>query len=87
MLVARSSIKIGIIMLIIWVIPVFGLLLALTGLLLALLDKSSSRPDLVRAGIFLNSLGISLALLNVTVSLYLFLSGVIDPFAILNQIN
>ena len=84
---ARSSVKIGIIMLVIWVIPVFGLFLALTGLLLALLDKSKSRPDLVRAGIFLNSLGISLALLNVTVSLYLFLSGMIDPFTILNQFN
>lgn len=87
MLVARSSVKIGIIMLMVWVIPVFGLFLALTGLLLALFDKKSSRPDLIRAGIFLNSLGISLALLNVTVSLYLYLSGMIDPFAILNQIN
>lgn len=87
MLVARSSVKIGIIMLMVWVIPVFGLFLALTGLLLALFDKSSSRPDLIRAGIFLNSLGLSLALLNVTVSLYLFITGIIDPFAILNQIN
>jgi len=85
--VARSSVKIGIIMLIVWVVPVFGIFLALTGLLLALLDKNKSRPDLNRAGIFLNSLGLSLALLNVTVSLYLFLSGIIDPFAILNQIN
>ncbi len=84
---ARSSVKIGIIMLLVWVIPVFGLFLALTGLLFALFDKKSSRPDLIRAGIFLNSLGISLALLNVTVSLYLYLSGTIDPFAILNQIN
>ena len=84
---ARSSVKIGIIMLMVWVIPVFGLFLALTGLLLALFDKSSSRPDLIRAGIFLNSLGLSLALLNVTVSLYLFITGIIDPFAILNQIN
>jgi len=85
--VARSSVKIGIIMLIMWVIPFFGLFFALTGLLLALLDKSSSRPDLVRAGIFLNSLGMSLALLNVAISLYLFLSGAIDPFTILNQMN
>lgn len=84
---ARSSVKIGIIMLIFWVVPVFGIFLAITGLLLALLDKNKSRPDLIRAGTFLNSLGLSLSLLSVTVSLYLFLSGTIDPFAILNQIN
>lgn len=84
---ARSSVKIGIIMLIFWVVPVFGIFLAITGLLLALLDKNKSRPDLIRAGTFLNSLGLSLSLLNVTVSLYLFISGTIDPFAILNQIN
>ncbi len=83
---ARSSVKIGIIMLFAWVIPVVGIFLAAVGLVLGALDRSGARPDLARAGIFMNSLGLFLAMINISVSLYLFLSGAIDPFTILNQL-
>lgn len=84
---ARSSVKIGIVMLLFWVIPLFGFVLALVGILLAVMDRSGARPDLVRAGLFLNSLGLGLALLNITLSIYLVLSGVIDPALILQSVN
>jgi hypothetical protein len=84
---ARSSVKIGIIMLAAWIIPFVGIFLAAVGLILGLMDRSGPRPDLANAGIFMNSLGLFLAIINVSVSLYLFLSGTIDPFTILNQLN
>lgn len=84
---ARNSVKIGIIMLAAWIIPILGLLLAAVGLAVGIGGYSSSRRDLARAGIFLNSLGLGLSLLNIIVSLYLVLSGIIDPDIILNQIR
>jgi len=84
---ARSSVKIGIIMLLAWIIPLVGLLLAIVGLILGIQDRNGSRPDLARAGIFLNSLGLFLAILNITISSYLVFSGIIDPFELMNQLN
>jgi len=84
---ARSSVKIGVIMLAAWIIPVVGIFLAIVGLVLGAMDRSGKRPDLVRAGLFMNSLGLFLSVINVSVSLYLFYSGAIDPFSILNQLN
>jgi hypothetical protein len=84
---ARSSVKIGIIMLVAWVIPLFGIILASIGLVQAILSYSSPQKDLARAGLFLNSLGLSLSLILVTVSLYLYFSGVIDPLTVINRIN
>jgi hypothetical protein len=86
-LMARSSVKIGILMLLLWAVPLIGLALALVGILMAVTDRSGTRPDLVRAGLFLNSLGLGLALLNLTLSLYLVASGVIDPAVILKSFN
>jgi hypothetical protein len=84
---ARNSVKIGIVMLLFWAVPLIGFALALVGILLAVMDRSGTRPDLVRAGIFLNSLGLCLALLNITLSIYLVVSGVIDPAVILQSVN
>ncbi len=84
---ARNSVKIGIVMLLFWVVPLIGFILALVGILLAAMDHSGTRPDLVRAGLFLNSLGLGLALLNLTLSIYLVVSGVIDPALILQSVN
>lgn len=74
-------------MLVAWIIPLVGLLLAIIGLVLGIQDRNGSRPDLARAGIFLNSLGLSLAIINITVSMYLVFSGIIDPFELMNQLN
>ena len=83
---ARSSVKIGIIMMIAWIIPLFGLILASVGLTQAILSYSTPQRDFARAGIFLNSLGIILSLLLMGVSLYLLLSGAIDFNAVINRL-
>ncbi len=84
---ARNSVKIGIIMLLLWVIPVAGLVLAVAGLVLGIISYSQIKDDMARAGIFLNSLGFSMSLLNLTVSLYLFLSGEVDISLMFEQLN
>ncbi len=84
---ARNSVKIGIVMLLFWAVPLIGFALALIGIFLAVMDRSGTRPDLVRAGLFLNSLGLGLALLNLTLSIYLVASGAIDPAVILQSFN
>ncbi len=84
---ARNSVKIGIIMLALWIIPIFGLILAVTGLVTGIASYSSSKDAMARAGIFLNSLGLSLSLLNITVSIYMFLSGDFDFSFMLEQLD
>lgn len=84
---ARSSVIIGIIMMVAWIIPLFGVVLASVGLVQAILGYSTPQRDLARAGIFLNSLGIILSLLLMAVSLYLILSGAIDFNAIINRLT
>jgi|GEM_PF-1096343 len=84
--VARNSVKIGIVMLAAWVIPLIGIMLAVTGLVTGIASIPSSRRDLVRAGIFLNSLGLGLSLLNLTVSIYFLLYGDIDLNLLLEQL-
>lgn len=81
---ARSSVKIGIIMLIAWIIPLFGIILSSAGLIQAIAGYTTPQRDLARAGIFLNSLGLVLSLLLVVVSLYLYFSGAFDPYLIIN---
>ncbi len=84
---ARTSVKIGIIMLALWIIPVIGVALALTGLVIALVSHSNLKNDMSRAGIFLNSLGLGLALLNITVTFYLLITGDFDPARLLDQLE
>ncbi len=84
---ARNSVKIGIVMLVAWIIPLFGIILAVTGLVTGIASVPSSRRDLARAGIFLNSLGLGLSLLNLTVSIYFLLSSDFDLQLLLEQLN
>ncbi len=84
---ARNSVKIGIVMLVAWIIPLFGIILAVTGLVAGIASVPSSRRDLARAGIFLNSLGLGLSLLNLTVSIYFLLSSDFDLQLLLEQLN
>jgi len=85
--VARNSVKIGIIMLFMWVIPIFGFVLAAAGLIFGINSYSVSKDAMARSGIFLNSLGLGLSLLNITVSVYLFISGDFDFLPLLEQLN
>ncbi len=84
---AKNSVKIGIIMLVLWIIPVAGLALAIAGLGFGLASYANLKDDMARAGIFLNCLGICLSILNVTVSMYLFLSGDIEIPYLLEQMD
>lgn len=80
---ALTSTKIGIVMLAAWILPLAGFPLGAFGLIMGLVGLNSSRKDLARSGIFLNGLGLVLSTMNITVSLYLLLSGKIDPFQLL----
>ncbi len=84
---ARNSVKIGIVMLVAWIIPLLGILLAVTGLVIGIASVPSSRRDLARAGVFLNSLGLGMSLINLTVTIYFLLSGDFDPYLFLEQLN
>ena len=83
----RNSVKIGIVMLFAWVVPLLGIILAVAGLVLGITSFSSKKEDLARAGVFLNSLGLFLAMVNLTVSIYFLLSGEFDPQLMLEQHN
>ncbi len=74
-------------MLVLWVIPVFGIILALIGLAFGLNSYVNFKGEMARAGIFLNSLGLGLSLLNITVTLYLLIFGELDPALILEQME
>lgn len=84
---ARNSVKIGIVLLVLWIVPVIGLALAVAGLALGLVGYSNLKDDMARAGLFLNCLGFSMSLLNLTVSLYLLLSGEVDLPSLVEQLN
>ena len=70
-----------------WVVPLLGIILAVTGLVLGITSYYSKKEDLARAGIFLNSLGLFLAMINLSVSIYFLLSGDFSPQMITGQLN
>ncbi|OPL11198.1 MAG: hypothetical protein AVO34_09180 [Firmicutes bacterium ML8_F2] len=76
---AQNSVKIGIIMLIAWVIPLFGFLLAGIGLVLAIVACAVEKNAMARAGLFLNALGIGLSALYIAVGIFLLSSGLLEP--------
>lgn len=75
---AQNSVKIGIIMLIAWVIPLFGFLLAGIGLVLAIVACSAEKTAMARAGLFLNALGIALSALYIAVVISLLSSELLE---------
>lgn len=72
---AYTSVQCGIIMLVGWIMPLFGFPLGLVGLYLGITGLSSPRRDLARTGIVLNSLGLALGMINVYISYYMLTSG------------
>jgi len=84
---ARSSVKIGIVMLVLWIIPVVGLMLAVAGFVLGIVSYGNLKDDMARAGIFLNTLGFGMSVLNLGVSLYLFATGEVDIVNLVEQLN
>lgn len=82
---ARNSVIIGILMMLLWIIPLFGIMLAIIGLVIGIISYKPADQSMAKAGIFLNSLGLMLSLLLVSISLYLFFSGAIDPQVFLER--
>ncbi|MEW5785970.1 MAG: hypothetical protein AB1767_13005 [Bacillota bacterium] len=81
---ALNSVKIGIVMLAGWILPLVGVPLGITGLIFGIIGFSSSRADMAKAGVFLNGLGLGLTGLNMVVSFYMLITGKIDPFMFFN---
>ena len=81
---ALNACKIGILMLLGWVIPLIGIPLWIIGLVCGIISYTSSRPDLAKAGIFLNGLGLGLTAINMLINFYLFVSGEINPLDLFN---
>ncbi|MDW7740432.1 MAG: hypothetical protein SCJ97_10330 [Bacillota bacterium] len=84
---ARNSVKIGIVMLIGWVIPLVGLILACIGLSMGISSYRLERSSMAKSGIFLNGLGLILAVLNIAVSIYLLRSGVFNSQLLMETFN
>ena len=80
---ALNAVKIGIIMLVGWIIPMIGIPLGIVGLVFGIIGYASSRPDLAKAGVFLNGLGLSLTAINMLISFYLLFSGQVNPLDLL----
>jgi len=76
---AEKSVKIGIIMLIAWLIPLLSFLLAGTGLIMALIAYAAEKSAMARAGLFLNTLGIMLSAVYTVSGFFLLSSGLLDP--------
>lgn len=82
---ARNSVIIGIMMMLLWIIPLFGIMLAVIDLIIGIVSYKPADRSMAKAGIFLNSLGLLLSLLLISVSIYLFISGAIDPQVFLER--
>ncbi len=82
---ARSSVLCGIVMLAGWVIPLLGLPLGVAGLAMGFTSLSSPRRDLARAGLFLNSLGLGLTVLNILLAFYFMMTGKLDSLLMFYQ--
>lgn len=76
---ARISVIMGIIMLGAWIMPLAGLPLGGGGMILAISARHGRRKDLVRAGLFLNGLGLLLTIMNLSVGIYLFAVRGLSP--------
>ena len=77
---ALNSVKIGMAMLVGWILPLAGIPLGVVGLIFGIIGFSSSRRDLARAGVFLNGLGLMMTGINMAISAYMLVTGKIDPF-------
>ncbi len=71
----RTSLFIGLICLIAWVIPLIGIPLSIIGLILGLVSLNSSRRDLARAGISLGAIGLFISIAYTILGFYLITSG------------
>lgn len=77
---ARASLYIGIVSLLAWIIPLIGLPLSITGLVLGLVSLNSPRRDMARAGISLGVIGLFLTVAYMILAFYLVTSGFLSDF-------
>ena len=72
---AIASLVLGIIGLIAWLIPLFGLPISIVGLILGIKDMKSHNRGLAIAGIVLCILGLVLAIINASIGAYMGATG------------
>ena len=65
----------GIIALFAWCLPIFGLPIAITGLVLGVQDKHGPKPGMAKAGVIMNTIALVLALVNAAIGAYLGATG------------
>jgi hypothetical protein len=72
---AIASLVLGIIGLIAWFIPLFGLPISLVGLILGIKDMKSQNRGLAIAGIVLCIIGLVLTIINASIGAYMGATG------------
>jgi hypothetical protein len=65
----------GIASLIVWLLPIVGLPVAITGLVLGILGSKGSRRGMAIAGIVLSAIGLAGALINASIGAYMGATG------------
>jgi hypothetical protein len=72
---AVASLTLGILSLVCWYLPIVGLPMTITGLVLGIKDHHSSKPGMAVAGIVTNIIGLVLSVINAAVGAYLGATG------------
>ena len=77
---ATASLVLGIVSLIAWLLPIVGLPVAITGLVLGILSASGVKRGMAITGIVLSSIGLVLGVINFAVGAYLGATGQLHLF-------
>ena len=77
---ATAGLVLGIIDLIAWLIPFFGLPIGVVGLVMSILGRKSDKKGRATAGIILSSIGLIATIAYATFSAYLVVSGKLKVF-------
>ena len=72
---AIASLVLGIVGMLFWLLPILGLPMTITGLILGIVDRQGPKRGLAIAGIVLNSIGLLLSVLNAAYGAYLGATG------------
>ena len=72
---AVASLALGILGLLAWFIPLFGLPITITGLVLGIKGLKSSSRGIAIAGVVLNIIGLVLTIINASIGAYLGATG------------
>ncbi|UOE96199.1 MULTISPECIES: DUF4190 domain-containing protein [Bacillaceae] len=72
---AIASLVLGLVAIIFWLIPLFGIPITIVGLVLGIIARKSNKRGMAIAGIILSSIFLLLSLINAVLGAILVLSG------------